>query len=123
MGTAREGGRNGPGRAAWQAKRATPGRRRSDLPGRASRRLDARQAGERHGELALVIVEVFQLAGVVVDVGQHIEMAVAAEVEEDRLALAGVAAPDWLVHGCLDGVVRFRSRQNALGAGEADAGL
>ena len=65
------------------------------LPARAAgRRLgllrrDRRQMRERALELGLVVALVGQLAGEVVGVGLHVEMAVAAEVEQDHLALAG----------------------------------
>ena len=53
---------------------------------------DARQARERRGQFLLVVVPVDELAFEVVDVGLHIEMAVAGKVEQDRLFLAFLLA-------------------------------
>src|SRR5262245_65908691 len=49
---------------------------------------DARQPGERHGQLVLVIVLIDELALEVTDVGLHFEMAVAGAVEQARLRRA-----------------------------------
>ena len=49
-----------------------------------SRRLDRGQPRERHRELRFVIRLVRELAREVVDIGLHVEVAVAAQVEEDR---------------------------------------
>src|SRR5579885_476887 len=65
---------------------------------------------------------VFQLAGEVGIVGGHIEVAVTAEVEQDRLLLALFLAAQRFVDGRLDGVRRFRSRDDGLAAGKSDRG-
>ena len=44
-----------------------------------------RQSGQRHGDLLGRVLVVLQLARLVIDVGLHVEMAVAGEVEEDGL--------------------------------------
>src|SRR5262245_32857105 len=80
------------------------------------RLLDRRQAGERHRELAFVVVAVLQLAGEVVHVRLHVEVAVAAEVEEDRARDAFLAAADRLVDRALHRVVRLRRGEDALDA-------
>src|SRR5579872_30570 len=54
--------------------------------------LDAGEAGEGHGEVGLIVVEVFQLAAEIIHVGLHVEMAVAAEIEEDGAAATFLAA-------------------------------
>ena len=46
--------------------------------------LDGRQTRQRHRELFLVVVLIDQLAREVIRVGLHVEVAVAAQVEEDR---------------------------------------
>ena len=48
-------------------------------------------------------------------------MAVAAQVEQDRAADTFFAAPLGLANRGSHGMVGFRGRQNALGAGELDA--
>jgi hypothetical protein len=50
-------------------------------------------------------------------------VAVAAEVEQDGLGLAGLAALLGLVDGGAHRVVGLRRRQDALGLGELDAGV
>ena len=52
-----------------------------------------RQRGERRLQFRLVVVAVFQLAGEVIGVRLHVEMAVARQIEQDGLRLAlGLAA-------------------------------
>src|SRR5260221_4236434 len=46
------------------------------------------QIAERRGECCLVIGPVFELAGPEVDIGLHVEMAVAAQVEQNRAPCA-----------------------------------
>ncbi len=47
---------------------------------------DRREGSERHRHLLLGVLEILQPAGLEVGVGLHIEVPVAAEVEEDGLA-------------------------------------
>src|SRR5829696_412677 len=54
----------------------------------------------------------------VVLVGLEVEVAVAAEVEDDRLGPALLLAPQGLVDHGLDGVGRLGGGEDALGAGE-----
>ena len=58
----------------------------------------------------------------VIHIRLHIEVTVAAQIEEDRLADARFLAAQRLVDHGLNRVVRLRGGQNALGSGELDAG-
>src|ERR1700738_1280461 len=71
IGSSAKGDRDGPDRTAWQAKRPAPELAlRRACSGRAgSGGLHAGQAGERHCQVGLVIVEVLQLAGEIIHVG------------------------------------------------------
>src|SRR5450755_982121 len=84
---------------------------------------DARQARERRGQFLLVVVPVDQLALEVVDIGLHIEMAVAGQVEQDRLFLAFLLAAQRLVDGAAHRVVGLRRRHDALATRKLDAGF
>src|SRR5471030_1829630 len=101
----------------------------SAWPGRARRMIgaglsgNARQAHERHGQFLLVVVPVDEFALVVVDVGLHIEMAVAGKVEQDRLFLAFLLAAQRLVDGATHRVIGLRRRHDAFAACELDASL
>src|ERR1700733_11934802 len=86
-------------------------------------RRDAGQAGERHGELAFVIVLVDQLAFEIGDIGAHVEMAVAGHVEQNDLGLALFLAAQCLVDGATHRMRRLRRRYDALAAGELHAGV
>src|SRR5690606_16439139 len=57
-------------------------------------------------------VVVGELAAEIGFVGAHVEVAVAAEVEEDGPGLAGLLAPQGLVDGRPDGVAALRRRQD-----------
>ena len=65
----------------------------------------------------------YQLAAEVVIVGPQIEVAVAAEVDEDGAADALLLAALRLLDGGSDGVVGLRRGDDALGAGEKHASL
>src|SRR5689334_12013967 len=75
---------------------------------------DARQAGKRHGELLLVVVLVDQLALEVVDVGLHVEVAVARHVEHDGFGLAFLLTAQRLVDRAAHRVRRLRRRHDAF---------
>src|SRR5882724_8464829 len=81
-------------------------------------RLDLRQLLERLLDLRRRVRVVLELAGEVSLVGAEVEVAVAREVEENRLALAVALAPQCLVDRDADGVRRLRGRDDALGARE-----
>ena len=82
-------------------------------------RRDRRQARERHREFRFVVRLIDQLAGEIFAIGAHVEIAVAAEVEEDGLLLALLLAIEGQIDGGLDGVVRFRRGQDALLSGSS----
>src|SRR4051812_30372655 len=84
---------------------------------------DLRQAIEAALELALVVRNVLQLAAEIVHVRLHVEMAVAAQIEQDGLGLALALATQRLVERALDHVVGFGRRQDTLDARELDPGL
>ena len=88
-----------------------------------ARSADRRQARERHGELRGVVLLVVETALEEIDVGLHVEVAVATEIEQDAARLAVLPAAQGLVDGALDGMIGLRRRHDALGAGEGDAGL
>ena len=81
------------------------------------------QFGEGGFDVFLGVGVVFQLAGEVSVVGRHVAQAVAAEVEEDALGLAGFAAADGFVYCAADGVRGFGGGNGALGFGEQLRGL
>ena len=81
-----------------------------------------RQACERHGDFFRRILVVFQFAGLVVDVGLHVEVTMAAEVEENGARLAFRFGFEGLADGFGDGVVGFGRGHDAFGAGKLNAG-
>ena len=58
--------------------------------GRALFGRNRRQIGKRGLQCRFVIVAVFEVAGEIIHIGLHIEVAVARQVEEDRLCLTGL---------------------------------
>src|SRR4029450_13173547 len=64
------------------------------------------------------LLDIEQVSGQVVLVGLEVEVAVAAEVEDDRLGAALLLAAQGLVDHGPDGVGRLWGREDALGAGE-----
>ena len=80
------------------------------------------QAGQRHRQLILAIALIAQLACKVVAVGRHVEVAVAAQIEQDHLALALRLAAQGLDDGALDGMVGLGRGHDALGPGEQHPG-
>src|SRR3990170_980852 len=66
---------------------------------------------------------VLQLAGEVLVVGGEVEVAVAAEVEEDDAPIARLAGGKRLVDGGADGVGGLGGGEDALRAGELERGL
>src|SRR4030095_3252466 len=69
------------------------------------------------------VLVVLELAGQERLVGAEVEVAVAGEVEENRLPLARLLAAQRLVDGHADGVRRLRRRDDGLGARELQGGL
>src|SRR3990172_1531499 len=80
--------------------------------------LYARYPRHRLLDLLRRVGVVLQLAGEVLVVGGEVEVAVAAEVEQDHPPLARLAGGQRLVDGGADGVGGLRRRQDALSAGE-----
>mmetsp|Transcript_44366 Transcript_44366/g.80393 ORF Transcript_44366/g.80393 Transcript_44366/m.80393 type:complete len:314 (-) Transcript_44366:604-1545(-) len=81
---------------------------------------DGRDARQRHGHLRLWVRVVHQGPRVPGRPRGHVEVAVAAEVEEDHLALLRLLR---LPDGPRDRVVRLRGRQDAFGLGKEGARL
>jgi hypothetical protein len=77
-----------------------------------------RQFGQGRFYVFLRIGVVFQLAAEVFVVGGHIAQAVAAEIKDDALGLAGFAAFDGFDYRAADGMRSFRGGNNAFGLGE-----
>src|SRR5206468_4859099 len=100
--------------ACWRGPR--PPRRFSETRG--ASHLDLRQAPQRLLDLRRRIFVVLQLAGEERLVGAEVEVAVAGQVEQNRLALAALLAAQRFVDRDLDGVRRFRRGDDALGARE-----
>src|SRR5690606_16002226 len=98
--------------SVWERKHREYARRARAPAGWIDGLPDARQTGECHGEFALVVRRVAELAGEVVGVGLHVEMAVPAQVEEDRTRLALFTAAHGLVNRFLHGVVGFGCRHD-----------
>ena len=88
--------------------------RRVDLPtARATGQLghlDHRERGQRGLDLLERVLVVLEVAGQVALVGRQVEVAVAAQVEQDDLGLAGLAGRQRLVDRHADGVGRLRGR-------------
>ena len=81
------------------------------------------EVGKRGAQLGLVIGMVGELPRTVVHIGLHIEMAVAAQVEQYRAPNALGFAAQRFVDRAAHSVVGLGSRQDALGAGELYACL
>src|SRR6516165_9935153 len=81
------------------------------------------EIGEGRTKLRLVIGMVDQPSRMVVDIGLHVEMAVAAKVEQDCTPNALSFAAQGFVDRAADGMVGLRSWQDTLGAGELNARL
>jgi hypothetical protein len=81
------------------------------------------QAAQGRGELLGVVGDVLQAAGEVVVVRLHVEVAVAAQVEQDDLRDALLAAAHGLVDRAAHRVVGLGRRHDPLRAGECDARL
>ena len=94
-------------------------------PDEAARRdsADLRQAREGGLDLLRGILVVLERAVEVALVRGQVEVAVAAQVEQDDPGLAGFLRRERLVDGDADRVGRLGRRQDALGPGELDAGL
>src|SRR5262249_56418970 len=106
----------GPGRARSSAcsRARTPPRRLSGS--RAVSCLDLRHAAQRLLDLRRRVLVVLQLAGEELLVRAEVEVAVAGQVEENRLALAVFLASQRLVDGDFDRVRRFGGGNDALAA-------
>src|SRR5271166_5973527 len=74
------------------------------------------KVGQRCPQLSLVISIIMELAGLVVDIGLHVEVAVAAEVKKDRPCGALRLAAQRLFDGAAHGVVGFGRRQDSFDA-------
>ena len=100
-----------------------PGRdvQRGDHTGAPARRLGQRlDRPQRAGDLGLRQLVVLEAVVQVVVVGGHVEVAVAGQVEQDHLLVAGLVGPLGRVDRALDGVRGLGRRDDALGAGERD---
>ena len=75
------------------------------------------------GDLCVGDFVVAEVATDVTIVGGHVDEAVAAEVEEDHLLLAGFLGFERFAYGGGDGVAGFRCGDDALGAGEEHGAL
>src|SRR5262245_1890388 len=84
---------------------------------------NGRQAGERHGQLFLIVVLVDELALEVADIGPHVEMAVAGHVEQNGLALALALAAQCFVDRATHRMRRLRRRHDPFAARELNAGF
>ena len=84
---------------------------------------DLGQAGERGLDLLERVLVVLEAAVEVALVGGQVEVAVAAQVEQDDPRLAGLLGRERLVDRDPDRVGRLGRRQDALGPRELDAGL
>ena len=107
--TPRRASRPGPVRAIERAKDPTPPPPSANAPAR------PREPSDRN--------PVLELAGEIVAVSLHVEMAVAAEVEQDRRRLALFARLQRLVDRRADRVGRFRGRHDALRRANMNARL
>src|SRR5918995_1400626 len=87
---------------------------------RSGRRRQALERAERPTHLFLVERDVLELAGEVVVVGGHVEMAVAGEVEQDRALLAGLVGGARSANRAVNRVRGLGRREDALAAGEED---
>src|SRR5215204_6793012 len=85
--------------------------------------LSARYARDRCLYLLVRVLEVGQLSGEILLVGREVEVAVAAEVEEDGLLLSGFLSFERQVYGCFDRVRHLGCRHDALCPGERDPGF
>src|SRR6266480_2359960 len=87
------------------------------------RRSDLRQVPERLVHLLRRVLVVLELAGEERLVGREVEMAVAAQIEADRLPLAVSLASERLVDDAAPRVSRLGRRQDALRARELHGGM
>src|SRR4051794_27320456 len=97
--------------------------RRGSAPAGSGDRGSLWEAGERLLHVLLRELDVLELAGEVVVVGRHVEMAVAREVEEDHALLARLLRRVGLLDHRADRVRGLRAGDDALGAREAHRGL
>ena len=95
---------------ALRTRHASP----SSLPERHAR--DRRQSGQRHRELAFIVLLIGELAGEVVAVRLHVKVAVPAQVEEDGARDAFLAAANRFVDGAAHRVIGLRRRHDAFGS-------
>jgi hypothetical protein len=84
---------------------------------------ELRHAAQRLLDLARRVFVVLELAAQVRLVGAEVEVAVAGEVEQDRLLLAFLLGALGLVDGHPDGVGRLRGRDDAFRARELQGGV
>src|SRR5437868_5501341 len=99
-----------------------PRSQRRDLghPRFRARLLNGRKAGQRHRDLLGRVVVVLQLAGLVVDVRLHVEVAMPAEIEENRLRRAFLFRLQRLADRTRHRVIGFGRGNDAFGARELD---
>src|SRR5437762_11626460 len=87
------------------------------------RRSDLRQVPERLVHLLRRVLVVLELAGEERLVAREVEMAVAAQVEDDRLPLAVSLAPERLLDAAAHRVSRLGPPQDPLRARELPGGM
>src|SRR5439155_624841 len=85
--------------------------------------IPAGQAIIREGDVGVRLLVVLEGAGEVLLVGRQVEVAVAAEIEEDHLRRAAGLGLEGLVDRDLQRVCRLGRREDAFGPGELDPGL
>ena len=83
----------------------------------------ARQFRKRGVERRLVQVAILKLAGEIIGVGLHVEVAVAGQIEQDRARRALLLALKRFIDCGAYRVIGFRRWHDAFAAGEHDAGL
>lgn len=72
------------------------------------------QTRERHGYFFRWILVILKLAGLVVDIGLHVEVAMATEIEENRTRLSFGFGLESLANCLSNGVIGFGSRNDTL---------
>src|SRR5215469_1309289 len=74
------------------------------------------KVGQRRPQLSLIVRIITELAGLVIDIGLHVEVAMAAEVKKDRPRGAFRLAAQRLFDGAAHRVVGFGRRQDPFDA-------
>src|ERR1035438_6513222 len=81
-----------------------------------------RQLGESVVEGSLIVWLILKLTGEIGDVGAHVEVPMAGQVEQNGFSLALPLAPQGLVDRRFDRMRGFRRRYNAFATGELHRG-